>query len=49
MRKQNHPTLTPELIRRYIEHLREQERSPATLQKYAHDLHALRNFLDAAS
>jgi len=46
MRKQNHPTLTPELIRRYIEHLREQERSPATLQKYAHDLHALRDFLD---
>lgn len=42
----NKRTLTPEHIRRYLTHLREQERSPATLQKYAHDLNALLGFLD---
>lgn len=48
MRKQKIPTLTPELIQRYTDHLREQERSPATLQKYTHDLNALRDFLNGA-
>lgn len=37
--------LNAEQIRRYLSHLREQERSPATLQKYAHDLTALLVFL----
>lgn len=35
------PVLTPALIQKYITHLREQERSAATIQKYAHDLNAL--------
>lgn len=37
--------LTDEHIRRYLTYLREQERAPATLQKYAHDLNALRDWL----
>lgn len=39
---------TPAHIRRYILYLREQERSPATLQKYTHDLAALVDYLDGA-
>lgn len=35
------PPLTPALIQRYIVHLREQERSAATIQKYTHDLNVL--------
>ena len=44
MRTKNH-TLTAALIRRYADHLREQERSAATIQKYAHDLSALLEYL----
>ena len=36
------PTISAALIERYLAALREQERSAATLQKYAHDLGALR-------
>ena len=35
-------------IRRYALHLREQERAPATIQKYLHDLTALLGWLDGA-
>lgn len=35
------PLLTPALIQKYIVHLREQERSAATIQKYTHDLNVL--------
>ena len=35
------PAVTPALIETYLTHLREQERSAATLQKYAHDLGVL--------
>lgn len=35
------PLLTPALIQKYIVHLREQERSAATIQKYTHDLNGL--------
>lgn len=38
-------TLTAARIKRYLSHLREQERSPATIQKYAHDLKALSRWL----
>lgn len=37
--------LTPALMRRYLTHLREQERSEATIRKYAHDLAALEQYL----
>ena len=40
--------LTPGHIRRYADHLREQERAPATIQKYVHDLTALLGWLDGA-
>lgn len=40
--------LTPSHIRRYVLHLREQERAPATIQKYLHDLTALLEYLDGA-
>ena len=40
------PILTPALIRKYVIHLKEQERSPATIQKYTHDLNALCNHLN---
>ena len=40
--------LTPGHIRRYAAHLREQERAPATIRKYVHDLTALLNWLDGA-
>lgn len=35
-------------IRNYVLHLREQERAPATIQKYTHDLTALLEYLDGA-
>ena len=35
-------------IRRYVLYLREQERAPATIQKYVHDLTALLDYLDGA-
>ena len=38
-------TVTPALIQTYAAHLREQERSSATIQKYVHDLTALSGFL----
>ena len=34
------PRITTEGIARYLKELREQERSDATIQKYAHDLTA---------
>ena len=37
--------LTPGHIRRYADYLREQERAPATIQKYVHDLTALLGWL----
>ena len=37
--------LTPGHIRRYTDYLREQERAPATIQKYVHDLTALLGWL----
>ena len=40
--------LTPGHIRRYAAYLREQERAPATIRKYVHDLTALLNWLDGA-
>ena len=44
MKKQN-LTITPALIGKYAAYLREQERSPATIEKYVHDLTALSGFL----
>lgn len=44
MKKQN-LTITPALIGKYAAYLREQERSPATVEKYVHDLTALSGFL----
>lgn len=38
-------TITPERIKKYAAHLREQERSAATIEKYVHDLTALAVFL----
>ena len=40
--------MTAALIERYLKHLREQERSAATLQKYAHDLKELCAYLQDA-
>lgn len=40
--------LTPGHVRRYAGHLREQERSPATIQKYLRDLSGLLAWLDGA-
>ena len=42
-------TLTPTLIKGYAAHLRERERSAATVQKYVRDLNALRLWLDGAT
>ena len=44
MKKQD-LTITPERIGKYAAHLREQERSAATIEKYVHDLTALSAFL----
>ena len=41
--------MTPTLIERYAAHLRERERSAATVQKYIRDLNALRLWLDGAT
>ena len=40
-----HPAVTITMIDRYLTHLREQERSAATLQKYRHDLNELCGYL----
>lgn len=40
------PVLTQEMIENYLNWLREEERSQATLQKYAHDLKELLQFLE---
>ena len=42
------PAVTAALVERYLKHLREQERSAATLQKYAHDLKELCAYLQGA-
>ncbi|WP_455501683.1 tyrosine-type recombinase/integrase [Gemmiger sp.] len=39
------PIINPDSIRGYLNHLKEQERSVATLQKYGHDLNELCAFL----
>ena len=39
------PSITQRAVTDYIDHLREQERSAATVQKYAHDLGAFLSFL----
>lgn len=46
--KQKPRELTSGHIRRYAAYLREQERAPATIQKYVHDLTALLDWLDSA-
>lgn len=46
--KQKSHTFTQKHIRRYAAHLREQERAPATIQKYVHDLTALLDYLHGA-
>ena len=43
-----HPAVTITMIDRYLTHLREQERSAATLQKYRHDLNELCGYLHNA-
>lgn len=42
------PTLTAELLQKYLMHLQEAERSSATISKYAHDIGALCAYLDGA-
>lgn len=42
------PILTESLIRKYLTHLQEQERSLHTISKYAHDIGALLTHLDGA-
>ena len=37
----NIPVIDKICIRKYLKYLKEQERSGATLQKYAHELHSL--------
>lgn len=44
-----HPALTADLIQKYLTHLQEQERSPHTISKYAHDLTALLAYLHGES
>lgn len=48
MRKKEKRSITPELIRRYAVSLREQEKAPATTQKYTHDLTAPCDYLSGA-
>ena len=48
MSRKNCPALNASLIRRYLTHLQEQERSSNTLSKYAHDLGALLAYLGGA-
>lgn len=45
MRKKSY-ALTPKLIQNYLLYQKEQERSAATIQKYAHDLNELYQYLD---
>ena len=45
MRKKNY-VLSPELIKKYVTYLREQERAGSTVQKYARDLTALLSYLN---
>lgn len=45
MKKRTPNALTPELVRRYTAHLREQEKAAATIQKYIRSLAALHAFL----
>lgn len=47
MKPKSH-TFTAEHIRRYADHLREQERAQATIRKYVHDLTALLDWLSGA-
>lgn len=49
MRKNENKTITPELIRHYAVSLREQEKAPATIEKYVHDLTALCGYVDGAA
>ena len=48
MKKQD-LTISPALVEKYAAYLREQERSPATVEKYVHDLTALAVFLAGRS
>ncbi len=48
MRKNDH-IMTSKHVACYLSHLREQERSTATIQKYSHDLNSLVSFLDGAT
>ena len=34
----NERTITPDLLRRYVRHLREEERADSTIEKYVRDL-----------
>ena len=43
--KQCAMTITPGLVGKYAAHLREQERSSATIEKYVHELTVLSGFL----
>lgn len=45
MLKEKHKMITPDLIKRYACYLYEQEKSPATIQKYIRDLTVLYNYL----
>ena len=42
------PMLTAALLQKYLLHLQEAERKPATVAKYAHDLNDLRTYLNGA-
>lgn len=44
-RKDRQRKITPELIRRYALYLREEEKSPATIKKYLHDLNQVCGYL----
>lgn len=46
MRKRAYQTITPVLIKHYIEYLQEQEKSEATIAKYSHDLSSLYSWLE---
>ena len=43
-----HSTLTESLVRKYLTYLQEQEHSPHTISKYAHDIGALLTYLDGS-
>lgn len=46
--QKNDRIITKELIASYVVYLREQEKSPATIQKYTHDLTSLCSYLNGA-